>query len=122
MHELQFMTNLVRMVEDVCGKKPRITPSMIALEVASDSHLAQHSLADLQMMFDFVTRNTVAQGAKLSVTTKTAKAMCRDCQTTIECLEEISFCPHCESGDIERDDTPEVLLKHIKYTDRSSSP
>lgn len=120
MHELQFMTNLVRMVEEVCGKESRITPSLITLEVASDSHIAQHTLEDLQMMFDFVTRNTLSQGAKLAVTTKTAKAKCRACQTTIECRQETLICPNCESGEIQRDETPEVLLKNIKYTDRSS--
>lgn len=114
------MTNLVRMVEEVCGKKSRITPSVITLEVASDSHLAHHTLEDLQMMFDFVTRNTLAHGAKLAVTTKTAEAKCRSCQNTMECREEVSLCPNCESGDIERDETPEVVLKNIKYTDRSS--
>lgn len=120
MHELQFMTNLVRMVEEVCGKDSRISPSVITLEVASDSHLAQHTLEDLQMMFDFVTRNTLAQGAKLAVTTKTAKAKCEGCYTTFECQKETLLCPNCESGEIERDETPEVLLKTIKYTDRSS--
>ncbi len=120
MHELQFMTNLVRMVEEVCGKKSRITPSVITLEVASDSHLAQHSLEDLQMMFDFVTRSTLAQGATLAVTMKTAEAKCRACQNTLECRQEVLICPTCESGDIERDDTPEVILKNIKYTDRAS--
>lgn len=73
MHELQFMTNLVRMVEEVCKKESRITPSIITLQVASDSHLAQHIIEDLQTMFDFVSRNTLAQGAKLAVTTKTRK-------------------------------------------------
>lgn len=120
MHELQFMTNLVRMVEEVCGKESRITPSVITLEVASDSHLAQHSLEDLQTMFDFVARETLTQGAKLSVTKKTTTAKCQDCQTTMECRQETLICPICESGDIERDETPEVLLKNIKYTDRSS--
>ncbi len=120
MHELQFMTNLVRMVEEVCGKESRISPSVITLEVASDSHLAQHTLEDLQMMFDFVTRDTLAQGAKLAVTTKIAKATCHACQTSIECQQETLLCPNCESGDLERDETPEVLLKNIKYTDRSS--
>jgi Zn finger protein HypA/HybF involved in hydrogenase expression len=114
------MTNLVRMVEEVCGKESRITPSVITLEVASDSHLAQHTLDDLQMMFDFVTRNSLAQDAKLAVTTKTAQAKCQSCKNTIDCLMETLICPNCESGDIERDETPEVVLKNIKYTDRSS--
>ena len=120
MHELQFMTNLVRMVEEVCGKESRITPSVITLELASDSHLAQHTLEDLQMMFDFATRRSVAQGAKLAVTTKPVRAKCCACQHTFDCLQETLICPNCESGTIERDETPEFLLKNLKYTDRFS--
>lgn len=120
MHELQFITNLVRMVEEVCQKESGIPPSIITLQVASDSHLAQHTVEDLQTMFNFVARNTLVQGAKLAVTTKTANAKCRACLTKIKCQQETLLCPSCGSGEIERDETPEVLLKNIKYTQPSS--
>ena len=115
MHELQFMTNLVRMVEDICQKQPGITPSVINLHIASFSHLAQHTLEDLQAMFDFTARNTLAQGAKLAVTTKNVKATCRTCQSQIDCDPDTVLCPHCSSAEIEKDDTPEVLIKNITY-------
>ena len=115
MHELQFMTNLVRMVEEVCKKESRITPSIITLQVASNSHLAQHTIEDLQTMFDFVSRNTLAQGAKLAVTTKNVKGTCRTCHTQIDCHPDTVLCPHCSSVEIEKDETPEVLIKNIKY-------
>ena len=120
MHELQFMTNLVRMVEEVCEKESRITPSVITLQVASDSHLAQHTVDDLQTMFDFVARATLAKGARLVITTKTVKAICLTCRTKITCQHETLLCPNCGSGEIDRDETPEVLLKNIKYTESSS--
>jgi len=115
MHELQFMTNLLRMVEDVCKKDSRITPSVISLQVASDSHLAQHSLDDLQTMFDFVARNTLAQGAKLAVKTKTVQATCQACQAIVDCEQETILCPSCGSGEMKKDETPEVLIKSIRY-------
>lgn len=120
MHELQFMTNLVRMVEEVCGKESRIAPSILTLQVASDSHLSEHTIEDLQTMFDFVARNTLAQSAKLAIKTITAKAKCLDCQTTFECRPEILLCPNCESGNTKRDETPDVLLKNLKYIERST--
>ena len=115
MHELPFMTNLVRMVEEVCEKESRITPSVITLQVASDSHLAQHTVDHLQTMFDFVARSTLAEGAKLNISTKAVQATCRICRTKIECQHETLICPTCSSGKIDRDETPEVLLKNIKY-------
>ena len=117
MHELQFMTNLIRMVEEVCKKDSRIAPSVITLQVASDSHLAQHTLEDLQTMFDFVARNTLAQGAKLAVCKKKVKAICQACKAKIDCLHETVLCPKCGSAEIEKDETPEVLIKNIKYSE-----
>lgn len=115
MHELQFMTNLIRMVEEVCQKESGITPSIITIQVASDSHLAQHTLEDLQTMFNFVARNTLAQGAKLAMTTKKVKATCLTCHTKIDCQHVTLLCPKCGSAELEKDDTPEVLIKNIKY-------
>lgn len=120
MHELQFITNLVRMVEEVCQKESGITPSVITLQVGSDSHLARHPVDHLQMMFDVVARSTLAEGAELAVTTKTVKAECRICLTGIECRQETLVCPNCGSGEIDRDETPEVVIKTIHYTERTS--
>lgn len=120
MHELQFITNLIRMVEEVCPKEAEMIPSVITLQVGSDSHLARHSVDDLQTMFDLVARSTLAEGAELAVTTKTVKAECRTCLTGIECRQETLVCPNCGSGEIDRDETPEVVIKNIQYTERTS--
>ena len=119
MHELQFMTNLIRMVEEVCKKDKRITPAIITLQVASDSHLAQHACEDLQTMFDFVSRKTLAQGAKLSVKKKKVQALCQTCEAKFDLQPDTALCPHCESAELERDEIPEVLIKNIKYTESS---
>lgn len=108
------------MVEEVCHKESGITPSVITLQVGSDSHLARHPVDDLQTMFDVVARRTLAEGAELVITTKTVKAECRVCLTGIECRQETLVCPNCGSGEIHRDDTPEVVLKNIQYTERAS--
>jgi hydrogenase nickel incorporation protein HypA/HybF len=114
------MTNLVRMIEEVCQKESGIIPSVITLQVASYSHLAQHTVDDLQTMFDFVAKSTLAEGAKLEVTTKVVNATCITCEAKIRCEDETLICPNCGSGEIDRDAIPEVLLKNIKYTEHSS--
>ena len=120
MHELQFMTNLVRMVEEVCEQQSGITPSTIKLEVAGDSHIAGHTQEDLQSMFQFVARGTRAQQARLEITTKAITGQCQDCGTGMVCQDEIPACPSCHSLKIEKETCPEVILQEITYLEKPS--
>jgi len=120
MHELQFMTNLVRMVEEVCQKQPSIRPSVIRIQVSSHSHLADHTVEELQTMFKFVTRGGLAQDAKLEIISKTVTAECHACGARVECHSETFACPCCGSGNLEREESPEVLLKEIEYAERNN--
>jgi len=114
------MTNLVRMVEDVCEKESGITPSVIKLQVASFSHLAGHTQEELQTLFQFVARGTRAEQATLEITTKTITGQCRDCATTMICRNETLTCPSCDSVFIDKEQSPEVVLKEITYHEQPS--
>ena len=115
MHELQFMTNLVRMVEDVCEQQSGLTPSTIKLQVASYSHLAGHTQEELQTMFQFVARNTRAQQAILEITTKTVLGQCQECGTKVVFRSETFLCPSCNSIVIKTEPSPEVTIQEITY-------
>ena len=120
MHELQFMTNLVQMVEEVCEQQSGITPSVIRLEVASYSHIAGHTQEELQTMFQFVARGTRAQQAILEITTKTILGQCRDCGTRVLCRSETLTCPSCDSLFINKETSPEVVVQEISFHEHPS--
>lgn len=120
MHELHFMTNLVRMVEEICAKQSGIMPAVIKLEVASYSHLAVHTQDELRTMFQFVARDTCAHQARLEVTTRTVTGQCRDCGSTIICQSEPQTCPSCDSLFLEKETGPEVVIQEIMYQEHPS--
>ena len=119
MHELQFMTNLVRMVEELCDKQSDFTPSVIKLQVASDSHIAGHTQDELQTMFQFVARGTKAHQARLEVIPKIITGQCHDCGKTMVCREETLACPSCDSLHIQKETSPEVVVQEITYLENS---
>ncbi|RMH04749.1 MAG: hydrogenase maturation nickel metallochaperone HypA [Nitrospirae bacterium] len=120
MHELHFLTNLVRMIEEEMSQRHGV-PVVIRLQVASDSHLIQHSVETLQTMFQFVARGTCAHQARLDVLVQPVRGQCRICGTSVECRDDTIMCPSCGMGPLEREHRAEAVIKEIEYVDNDSS-
>ena len=59
MHELQLLKEVVRQVEEQCQTRPGNSLSLIRLEIDSHSHLASHTLEELQATFHFAAHGTL---------------------------------------------------------------
>jgi hydrogenase nickel incorporation protein HypA/HybF len=100
MHELSVMSNILEIVLDYAGKYRVQRVSKINLEVGELSDLLPEWM---QTYFDFVSKDTLADKAVLSIEKLPALLRCRSCS------HEYGFtrdnwqfaCPACDSADVE---------------------
>ena len=68
----------------------------------------------IQFYFDFLSRDTPAEGAELNFKVIPTTAKCRDCGQEFE-LEEFDWtCPHCQSNNIEITGGKELFVESIE--------
>jgi Zn finger protein HypA/HybF involved in hydrogenase expression len=117
MHELQLMRQIVSRVTEVCQSHPETHLILIRLEISSHSHLASHTLQELQTTFHLAALGTPASDATLDIRILSAKGTCRSCGYTTDRGPETFACPHCSSGNVLWEDLPELVLKDIQLLD-----
>ena len=67
----------------------------------------------VQFYFEFLSKNTPAEGAKLNIKTTPARARCNDCGTEFEVHDMTWFCPLCHNINLEITGGKELLLESI---------
>ena len=68
----------------------------------------------VQFYLDFMSKGTIAEGAKLSIRMVPAKATCRDCHYTFEVKEMQWVCPICGSVNLDLIAGKELLVESIE--------
>ena len=68
----------------------------------------------MNFSFSFISKSTIAEGARLKIETVDITALCKDCQN-IFTVEEFKFvCPNCSSSNIDSLTGMELILKDIE--------
>lgn len=109
------MQQVVRLVNEVCRNQDHGHPGIIRLQIRAHSHLAEHTLAELQTTFQMAAYGTPAHAAQLEIITVLSQGVCQGCGEHIEQQNETMTCPVCETLDVFWDETPEVLLKEVEW-------
>ncbi len=117
MHELQLMQQVVRLVDDVCRNQDHGHPVIIRLQISSHSHLAHHSLGELQTTFQIAAHGTPAQAAQLEIVTLPTQGVCQICGEQIERTIDTIDCSYCGASNVLWDETPEVIVKEVEWTE-----
>lgn len=73
--------------------------------------IVEHQLA---FLFDFVTKDTPAEGAKLEVETIPIKGKCKSCEHVFMVKDFEFLCPECESKEIDTIEGMELAVKEIE--------
>ena len=119
MHELHLMREVVKMVEGLNLNKGSL-PSVVRLQITSQSHLAEHSSQELAKTFDIATYGTFLQGAKLEVVIVPVKGKCQKCGVSLLWSAPTGDCTECGSGSLVWEDHPEVVLTEVEYVEATS--
>ena len=119
MHELQLLQQVVRIVDKQCRQFPDHELSMIHLTIGSHSHLASHSLEELQDTFQFASKGTSLESATLKIHTHVTHGTCQSCHTSLTYLSDALSCSQCGSVDISWDAHPELVITGLEFLERT---
>ncbi len=108
MHELHVMRQVVKMVEDLILRQSGV-PSVVRLQISSQSHLADHSSQELSTTFGLATQGTTVQGPKLEIIFLPVKGSCQQCGGSLIWSTYTLVCEECGSGKLVWENQPEVV-------------
>ena len=114
MHELAITKEILDIVLEYAGNNKAKSVESIDIELGQLSTFDEESI---RFYFEYLSKDTVAEGAELIFNRIPANAQCKKCGRDFE-PEELFFsrCPFCESTEykIESGDTVKVLNFTIK--------
>ena len=98
MHELAVTQGMLSIALEHASKAGAKKITRINLAIGEMSGIVDDSV---QFYFDFVSKDTLAEGATLSFERVPARFRCRSCQTEFSPGEQQWTCPHCEELSLE---------------------
>lgn len=92
MHELPVTQGMLSIALEHATKAGAKKITAINLVIGEMSGIVDDSV---QFYFDFISRETIAEGATLNFERVPAKFLCHKCQTTFSPTDREWTCPHC---------------------------
>lgn len=111
MHELGIAQNILRIVLAQAAKNNVKQVMKVRIKAGELRGIVPHFLS---FHFDFVTKDTIAEGASLHVETVPVRGKCGDCQAEFP-VENYQFvCPDCGGKDIDTVTGMELMVQEIE--------
>ena len=111
MHEMSICESLVSIIEDQAVAQSFSRVNMVRLEVGA---LAGVEIEALRFSFEVVTRNGIADGAKLDVIKLPVTGWCMPCANAVVVKERYDACPDCGSYQIQITGGEELRIKEME--------
>ena len=111
MHELSITQNMFELVLEQAEKANAKKVGKINLVIGEMTGFARDSV---QFYFDLISKETIAQGAVLSIRMVPPKAQCHQCGEAFEPEEPDWTCPHCRSRSIKIIAGQELYVESIE--------
>ena len=97
MHEFAITDEMIKLVIDQAGKAGMAKVEKINLIVGKLTGFVNESI---QLYFDMLSKDTIAEGAKLSFEVIPGKLECQSCRKTFELSQFDYICPGCSGGSV----------------------
>ncbi len=110
MHELAITQSMLDIVLEKAKESEAKKVGAINLVIGKLSGFVEESV---RFYFDFLARDTIAEGAALNFTTVSPQARCRNCGKPFELGEFDWTCPQCGGSDIEITAGKELSIESI---------
>jgi hydrogenase nickel incorporation protein HypA/HybF len=94
MHEMALCAGLLETIEAQCRMEQASRVHAVYLEIGA---LAAVDAAALRSCFEVVSHGTVAQGARVEISTPPGEGWCPQCACTVAITSRLEPCPQCES-------------------------
>ncbi|MFQ6678419.1 MAG: hydrogenase maturation nickel metallochaperone HypA [Fidelibacterota bacterium] len=110
MHEMSLAVNIIEIACQTAKQNESNKINSIEIEVGKLAGVLEDSL---KFCFQAAGMNTIAENAKLNITTIPGKGHCKTCNRTIETDSFFSLCPHCKGFAIDIIEGKELKIKYI---------
>jgi hydrogenase nickel incorporation protein HypA/HybF len=111
MHELSIAQNILQIVAEEATRNQATRVSGIKIKAGEMRGIVPESLS---FCFDFVSRGTLAEGAKIDIERIPIQAQCKQCQTTFSVENYQFICPLCHSKEVDLTQGMELLVHEIE--------
>ncbi|HEY3431153.1 MAG TPA: hydrogenase maturation nickel metallochaperone HypA [Rhodocyclaceae bacterium] len=111
MHEMSLAEGVLQLIEDAAKREGFQRVTAVWLEIGQ---LAAVETEALKFCFDAVTRNSVAEGAKLEIVDLPGQGWCMKCCATVAMSEHMGACPQCGSHQVQVTGGSEMRVKELE--------
>lgn len=111
MHEMSLAEGIVQLVEDTVRADGCSRVKTVWLEIGQ---LAAVEKEALRFCFDAVTRDTVAEGARLEIIETPGQGWCMKCESNVAVTALYDACPVCGNYQIQVTGGSEMRVKELE--------
>jgi len=111
MHEMSLCEGILQIIEDQAKVQKFNRVLNVWVEIGD---LAGVEIESLLFSFDAVTRNSIAEGAKLNIIKLPSNAWCMMCSKTISIKQRYDECPDCGSYQLQVTSGDEMKIKELE--------
>jgi hydrogenase nickel incorporation protein HypA/HybF len=111
MHEMSIAQSILKIVTPQAERNGAKKITLIRVRAGELRGIVQEQLS---FLFEFVAKDTIAEGAKLVVEKVPIKSVCNECKHEFMVQEYSFICPECESKDVDTIEGMELAVKDIE--------
>jgi len=111
MHEMSLCEGVVQLIEEQAGQQQFTRVNTVWLEIGT---LAGVETDAMRFSFDAVTKETVADGARLEIIDIPGRAFCPACKRQVAVSARFDGCPECDYYPLELIAGEEMRIKELE--------
>lgn len=111
MHEMSLCEGVLQVLESEAKRQNFQQVKTVWLEIGA---MAGVEIEAMRFCFDAVTRQSLAEGAKLEIIAIPAQAWCLNCAQTVTVQHRFDACPQCGSYQLQVTQGEELRIKELE--------
>jgi hydrogenase nickel incorporation protein HypA/HybF len=111
MHEMSLAEGVVQLIEDAAREQAFGKVTAVWLEIGQ---LSGVEVEAMRFCFDVVTRDGIADGARLEIIATPGPGWCMQCSKTVPMSEVFGECPECGSHQMQVTGGTEMRVKELE--------
>ncbi len=111
MHEMSLCESVIQIIEQSAKEQGFEHVKTVWLEIGQLSGI---EIEAMRFGFDAVTRNSIAEGAKLEIIESPGEAWCMQCEKRVQVKQRFDQCPDCGSYQLQVVGGDEMRIKELE--------
>ncbi len=111
MHEMSVAQSILKIVLNEAQRNGATKVKVVRIRAGELRGIVRDQLA---FFFEFITKDTIAEGAEFEVEYVPIKSVCKSCEHTFMVQDYEFVCPECESKDVDTLEGMELAVKEIE--------